>query len=285
MKKLTALILALMLCLSTAYAAEWAEGLSPSQPYSHKPAVNLDEMMGYMTLFPNANKKIVAERFCDVLEMYFPRDDVELGEGNLTLCDDSGEVLTISFTDPASVEVRPLEEIELDGLLWGSGCCVEIYLPYSLKFDTNYYVLMDEGCLTASGGKVKSPQISNEKAWIPQVVTEDYGISGLYYSAPAEKPEEGEEASAEETAKAEEASGPVAFKVTPEVGDVITFDLVMGGDAKYAVVYSENGSVYFETLEYTESGTVTGAVTGEELDWGVVFLDEEGEVLDIVDVK
>ncbi len=284
MKKLMALILVCVFCMATAYAAEWPEGLSPAQPYPGVPEANLDEMIGHMTLFPNANHNIPAQRYCDVLEMYFPREDIELGEGNLTLYDDEGEVCTISFSDPASVEVRPLEEIELDGLLWGSGCCVEIFLPFSLKFDTNYYVLMDEGCLIAGGGKVKSPRIVNEKAWIPQVVTEDYGISGLYYSAPAEKPEEGEEP-AGEAAKDKETSEPMAYKVTPEVGDTITFDLVMGGDAKFAVMYSENGSAYFETLEYTESGTVTGTVTGEELDWGVVFLDEEGEVLDIVDVK
>lgn len=283
MKKLMALILVCVFCMATAYAAEWAEGLSPAQPYSGVPAVNLDEMIGHMTLFPNANHKIPAQRFCDVLEMYFPREDIELGEGNLTLYDDQGEVCTISFSDPDSVEVRPLEEVELDGLLWGSGCCVEIFLPCSLKFDTNYYVLMDEGCLTAGGGKVKSPQIANEKAWIPQVVTEDYGISGLYYSAPADEPAEGEEAAEEK--EAEDTAGPVAYKKKPEVGDTITFDLVMGGDAKYAVMYTENGSVFFETLEYTESGTVTGSVIGEELDWGVVFLDENGEVLDILDLK
>lgn len=283
MKKLMALILVCVFCMATAYAAEWAEGLSPAQPYSGVPAVNLDEMIGHMTLFPNANHKIPAQRFCDVLEMYFPREDIELGEGNLTLYDDQGEVCTISFSDSDSVEVRPLEEVELDGLLWGSGCCVEIFLPCSLKFDTNYYVLMDEGCLTAGGGKVKSPQIANEKAWIPQVVTEDYGISGLYYSAPADEPAEGEEAAEEK--EAEDTAGPVAYKKKPEVGDTITFDLVMGGDAKYAVMYTENGSVFFETLEYTESGTVTGSVIGEELDWGVVFLDENGEVLDILDLK
>lgn len=278
MKKLIALVLVCVFCLATAYAAEWEEGLSPAQPYSHKPPVKLDETIGYMTLFPNANKKMSAERFCDVLEMYFPREDIELGEGNLTLCDESGEVAVISFADPDSVEVRPLEELELDGLLWGSGCCVEIFLPISLKFDTNYYVLMDEGCLTASGGKVKNPPITNVEAWIPQVVTEDYGIGGLYYSAPAEAAPEGEEA-------AEASEEPVVYKRVPEVGDVITFDLVMGGDAKYAVVYTENGSVYFETMEYTESATVTGSVTGEELDWGVVFLDENGDVLDILDLK
>ena len=150
MRKLIALVLVCLFCMTAAYAAEWPEGLGPAQPYSHKPAVNLDELMGYMTLYPNARVKNVAECFCDVLEMYFPREDVVLNEGSLTLCDEAGEVLKISFADPDYVEVRSLEEIELDGLMWGGGCCVEIHLPLSLKFDTAYHVLMDEGCLTAS---------------------------------------------------------------------------------------------------------------------------------------
>lgn len=107
MKKLMALILVCVFCMATAYAAEWAEGLSPAQPYSGVPAVNLDEMIGHMTLFPNANHKIPAQRFCDVLEMYFPREDIELGEGNLTLYDDQGEVCTISFPIPTPSRCAP----------------------------------------------------------------------------------------------------------------------------------------------------------------------------------
>ena len=67
-------------------------------------------------------------------------------------------------------------------------------------------------------------------------------------------------------------------------GDIITFDLKMGGDAKYAVVFSENDSVSFDPPEYTESGTIKGAITGDELDWGVVFLDENGDVLEVLDL-
>ena len=39
--------------------------------------------------------------------------------------------------------------------------------------------------------------------------------------------------------------------------------------------FSETSEEKIKDLEYTESGTVTGTVTGEELDWGVVFLDGE----------
>ena len=43
MKKSIALILVMLLCATSAMAAEWGEGRSPSQPYEGVPAVNLDE--------------------------------------------------------------------------------------------------------------------------------------------------------------------------------------------------------------------------------------------------
>lgn len=283
MKKLVALMMVFMLCLTTAYAAEWAEGRSPAQPYAGVPEVKLDETMGYIMLYPR--EKMPAERFCDVLEIYLPREDVEVGEGCITLCDADGEVAKLSCADPESVELRPLEESELEGLMWGSGICVEVHLPVSLDFDHDYYVLMDDACFSAAEGKVQSLALTNKDGWIP-VLTGEFGIGGLYYTAAPEKadPAEGEE----EEAPAEEAEETVELPTEPkkpEVGDLIVFDLKMGGDAKYAVVYSENDTVYFNPLEYTESGKVWGTITGEDLDWGVVFLDENGGVLDVVDVK
>ena len=63
------------------------------------------------------------------------------------------------------------------------------------------------------------------------------------------------------------------------VGDTITFELVMGGAAKTAVIFSENDSVRFDEIEFTESGTITGGVTKADVDWGVVFLDANGNTL------
>ena len=228
MKKLAALILICVLFVSTAYAAEWTDGRSAAQPYAGVPEVNLDETMGYIMLFPRA--KMPAQNYCDVLEIYLPREDLVLGEGSLTLCNAEGELEKISFADSERVELRPLEEPELEGLMWGGGMCIEVHLIKSLSFDENYYILMDDGCFTAAEEEV-----------------------------PAE---------------------PKA----PEKGDIITFDLKMGGDAKYAVVFSENDSVSFDPPEYTESGTIKGAITGDELDWGVVFLDENGDVLEVLDL-
>lgn len=276
MKKLVALILVCLLCVATtAYAAEWAEGLSPAKPSNLKPEVDLKTTVGYWLPFPRSG--LPAELFCDVLELYMPNPDVVLGEGTVTLWDADGAVATMDVTDPTQVELRQLEESELEIMHWGSGICVEIHLPISLSFDKAYYVTMDEGTLTSNGGKTKSMQIPytdqvplEEQYWTPSV-TGDYGIGGMYYSAaPAE-------AAAEDEA-AEEAA--VEFITNPATGDVVNFDIVLGGDAKVAVVFSENNSVYFETLEFTETSHVTGNIASDDVSWGVVFLDENSEVLD-----
>ena len=191
---------------------------------------------------------------------------------------------------------------------WGCGVCVEMHLLTSLKYGEQYYVTMDEGTLTSNGGAVKSMQIPysdkvslEEQYWTP-IISGEFGIGGLYYSAPAEVPEEPEEVTeavevdeavevseeapepvveeVEETEEVEEA--PAEPKYNPVNGDRIHFDLLLGGDATSAVMYSENNSVFFDTQEYTESGAVTGTITGDEMFWGVVFLDENGAVLDYV---
>lgn len=276
MKKLVAMLLACLLCVSVAYAGEWPEGLSPAKPHPLKDEINLDESMGYIMLFPNT--KLPVERFCDVLEIYLPREDLERGEGSIKLCDETGELLSISFTDEKRVELRPLEDAELPRY-WGGGTCVEVHLPVSLRFNTDYYVLMDEGCFTASEGKVKNPPITSNEAWKP-VLQGDFGVSGLYYSAPAEEaPATNEAGDVVETEAPAGETAEIVPKDTHEVGDEIHFDLVIGGDAKMAVIFSENDSVRFDVQQYTESCSVTGKITKEDLDWGVVFLDENGDLI------
>ena len=277
MKKLIAMLLVALLCLATAHAAEWPEGLSPAKPHPLKDEVNLDETMGYIMLFPNA--KLPVERFCDVLEIYLPREDLERGDGSLKLCDESGEIFSVSFTDEARVELRPLEDAELPRY-WGGGTCVEIHLPVSLSFGVNYHVLMDERCFTASEGKVQNPPITSTEAWQP-TLTGDFGVSGLYYTAPAEAGEASEAADQEAPEPTERpADSEIVPKTEHEVGDIIHFDLVLGGEAKTAVIFSENDSVYFETQQYTEACSVTGRIMKEDLDWGVVFLDADGNLIE-----
>ena len=280
MKKLVALILVCLLCMAaTAFAAEWAEGLSPAKPSNLKPAVDLNTTVGYWLPFPRSG--LPAERYCDVLELYMPNPDVALGEGTATLWNADGEVAKVDFADPDQVEMRDLEEEELEIMHWGSGVCIEMHLPVSLAFGETYYVTMDEGTITSNGGKTKSMQIPytdqlplEEQYWTPSV-TGDFGVGGLYYSAAPAEPTDEEEEAAE---PAEEA--PAEPKLKPAKGDVVNFDVVLGGDAKTAIMYSENNSVYFETLEYTENSHVTGTVTEDDVRWGVVFVDEAGQPVD-----
>ena len=287
MKKWIATLLVFVLLTGVAFAAEWPEGRSASQPYAGVPEVDLSQTIGYFLIYPRA--KLPAEVFCNVLEFYLPREDIKLGQGTLTLYNGEGEALTVvNFEDAESVGIRPLSESELERLMWGSGVCVYARLPKSLEFNQSYYVLMDEGCFTSEDGSVAILPVVNPEAWTP-VVQGDYGVSGLYYSAPVEAPEDSEEGEAAEAAEeaeapaeaeeTEEAPAEIEYKLTPAVGDVITFDLVMGGDAKFAVIYTENDSVMFDEIEYTESGTVVGTVTKDELNWGIVFLTEQGEVV------
>ena len=56
----------------------------------------------------------------------------------------------------------------------------------------------------------------------------------------------------------------------------------MGGNAAYAVIYSENDSVFFDEIEYTQPQTVEGTVTKDEVNWGVVFLDADGNMVKAV---
>lgn len=326
MKRLIALILAGLMALGGAcLAAEWPEGCSPSQPYSHLPEVNLSQTMGYIMLFPRA--KLPTTRFCNALHIYLPRQDVAAGEGLLHLYEkavDGGEAAEVCFVDFANADsicIRPLTEKELQNLMWGEGRCIEVFLPRSLEFGDkghDYYVLMDEGCFTAADGALKSLQITSDEAWVP-VIQGDYGISGLYY-LDAPPAGEGQEASAEEepeeevieyqdyeeqseatpeatetpepteaptqtpeptSAPEETPADPSEYVVRPDTGDKLYFDLVIGGDAKLAVVYSENGSVAFDGIEYDQSGPVRGTVVDDEVQWGIAFYDENDNIFDM----
>ena len=314
MKRIIAILLVCMLLgSSAAFAAEWPAGRSPSQPYSGSPPVDLTKTMGYIILFPRV--KLPARTFCDMLQVFMPREDVELGSGTVCLMQmvdgKPVEVCSTEVSGPGQASVRRMTEQELSALMWGSGVCVEIRLPKSLEFDVdNYFVTMEEGCFTAANGRLPSLTIAKPEAWNP-VLQGDYGIGGLYYSEGAPEPEH--VAEAEEADEAEETTGddiefideaeaeeeaeaepeptqepqpeedPV-IKAVPEAGDRIDFDLVMGGGVAYAVIYSENGSVDFAELEYTQSGHVIGKVIRNDVSWGVVFLDADGKIVENLDL-
>ena len=302
MKRLLAVVLVCMLCATSALAAEWAEGLGPDQPLPGVRKLDLTKEMGYCYTYPKPGLEV--SHFCNVLEIYLPREDIELGAGHAHLYDSTDtEVADIDFANPEQVLLRTQEEAELAAKKWGGGVCIEMNLPVSLKFGESYYVLMDLNCFTAGENRISNYDLTAKDQWTP-LLSGDYGISGLFYFTPAapaetEAPEEAAEEPAEEPAGEESPAegadtttgeAPVEEelgepKYHPVTGDRIHFDLVLGGDAKTAVVFSENDSVDFKQLDYTESCALTGTVTKDELDWGVVFLDDKDEVLRVIKPK
>jgi hypothetical protein len=88
---------------------------------------------------------------------------------------------------------------------------------------------------------------------------------------------------AEGEAAEDAAIDPSKYVLKPDVGDKVFFDIVIGGDAVLAVLYSDNGSVEFDGIEYTQSGPVQGTVTGEDVQWGVAFYDANDYIFDTID--
>ncbi len=302
MKRLLALVLVCLLCATSALAAEWAEGLGPDQPLPGVPKIDLSKEMGYDYTYPSAKLKV--KYFCNVLEIYLPREDIELGEGHAHLYDSTDtEIADIDFTNPDQVELRVQQENELVAKKWGSGVCIEMYLPVSLKFNESYYVLMDLNCFTAGENHVSNYDLTEKTQWTP-VLESDFGIEGLFYFTPPAPPEEEEGEAAEPVEEAPEETveenpfeksmvaedeAPVEEeevlgepKYNPVTGDKIHFDLVLGGDAKTAVIFSENDSVLVSQQDYTESSPVTLTITKDDLDWGVVFLNDKDEVIQAI---
>ena len=87
----------------------------------------------------------------------------------------------------------------------------------------------------------------------------------------------GEEAAPEEEAAASDEWDDLPPVDWPDTGDKIIFDLVMGGEAKVAVPFSDNGSVVFDRAEYSESCHVVGTVLKDDVSWGVLFLKDDEE--------
>lgn len=290
MKKMFTVILVCLLFATSAFAAEWGEGLGPDQPLPGVPKIDLSTEMGYDYTYPSA--KLPVNYFCNVLEIYLPREDIGLGEGHAHLYDSTDtEIADIDFANPDQVALRIQQESELVAKKWGSGVCIEMYLPVSLKFGESYYVLMDQNCFYGGENKIPNYDLTKKDQWVP-VLQGDFGISSLFYFAPPAPVEEDEgdtteEASTEQTLEDDEAEEPVEEelgepKYNPVAGDRIHFDLVLGGKAKTAVLFSENDSVYFSQLDYTESCPVTCTITKNEVDWGIVFLNDKDEVLQVI---
>lgn len=267
MKHFIAILMVFALCLGTAYAAEWPEGTSPAKPYKGVAEADLDKTMGYMLEYPKVGDP--AEVFCDTLYIYLPREDVALGENPLKVSDEDGEYISIPFNDADHVRLYPLDEEMLNDLMWGSGVCIEVRLPVSLGFSDKNIVTMEAGCFTAKDNNVSNPVLVEDapenQTWRP-VIESDYGIAKLRYAAAGTDPKKD-----------------YSYKADPGAGDLVCFELVLGGDAKYAVLESDDESVVFEDNPVYEDGIVTGTLASDDFNWTVLFMDENDQVLDYYD--
>lgn len=259
MKKLFVVFLAVLMLCSVAYAATWADGLSPQKPYSGTPEVDFNETIGYMMFFP-VNGSNVDVRV-DTLTIYMPREDVNIAEGTLYLYrngDDLAEEIAISAD---TVVVRPMLEEELDALMWGCGTAFDFKLANPLEINSKYLVQVTEGAIVSSEYEAVSPAIAGEDAWVFDTITANY-IENLTYN------------------RMVEGSDAPATVDSVVVGDYASFDIVIGEDAAYAVVFSNAGLIvpeanYFEanattTVNFPANGTV---------DWGVAFFDAEDNLV------
>ena len=269
MKRIVLVVLLLLLVASSAMAATWQEGRSASKPYAGAPEVNLNRTMGYFITYPRA--KVPAQYFCDSLMLYYPREDLTYGQGMLRLMEGAREVLAIDMSDERLVQIRPMSEAELDAFLWGGGTCVSIHLPISLELGKTYGVEMDQGCIGVVRSQVVSPPIHGIEQWAPSCEGE-YGVSGLYFMGGEYVDEQG-------------ILQPAPLRDWPNTGDTVHFTVVLSGDAKAAVIYDPANALSFPQLEYTKTTEVTGTVNAPVGDWGVLFLDENGEVLAMVELN
>lgn len=265
MKRLLAIILILMMLVSSAYAAEWAPGLGPHKPYEGVPEIDLETQFGTMMFHPNSRMSVAGTK---TLFIYLPREDVNAGSGRLILrSSDNGEEFRTSFDDTTYVTLRPMTENEKVDLIWGSGVCFEITLPKSLRLGTTYSVDLDNNAIVTS--KIGNPAVNGQQSWNFTTIG-DYGVGEMEY-------------------RRLNANGTYQEGIlVPQAGDEIRFDIALGGDAVMAVIYAGQG-VSFEETNFSESREVIGVVTDDEAlmpgagpIWTVIFLNANGEEIDFV---
>lgn len=260
MKKLMAICLMLMLVMASASAAEWQDGLSPQKPYVNQPEVDFSKTIGHMLFHPNSLMSVAGGK---TLQIYLPREDVKAGsEGTLTLRSaDRGTEWQVSFSNTEYINQRAMYEQELDGLMWGSGTCFEITLPISLRLGQTYYVDLSENCIIDEVARIGNPAFrgNEQNRWQFETIGE-YGVSEMEYRRAME-------------------NGDYTHGIgKPAANDEARFDIVLGGEAKLAVLYVEH-DISFEMTNFTENSEVIGTVTGEDPNWLVMFFDEEGNLL------
>lgn len=259
MKRLIAICLLLMMIVVSA-SADWENGLSPAKPYSNVPEVDLTEKIGHMLFFPNVRMNAAGSK---QLLIYLPREDVKGGPGYLHVrTADQGEEWSVALNNKEYVTQWTLTEGELNGLKWGGGTCIAITLPVSLRLGTTYYIDLDTHCVIDEDEKIGNLEAKGDLQWHFETDS-DYGVSQAEYRRLTDK-------------------GDYETTVKPAEGDEIRFDLVLGGAAKSAVVTADKNAEFL-VENFNESTEVVGEITGEDPAWYVLFFDENGEMLSVVE--
>ena len=263
MKRLTAICMALLLLFSATAFADWEAGLGPDQPYSSVPKVNFDDTLGYMLYAPNG---VMSMAYTKTLLIYLPREDVTINSNSnakLTVRSSNPDVepVTIAINDTNAVQIRDLTSYELEGLMWGSGKCVEIELPVSLRLDCTYYVDMDDRVIIDEAREIGNPAFkSSDSDYWHFTLIADYGVSELAYLR--------------------DVNGEQQPINKPTVGDTARFDLVLGGAAKAATI-APQGMITFSETTVTESCEITATIEEDYPQWQIIFWDVETPPTDV----
>ena len=134
-------------------------------------------------------------------------------------------------------------------------------------YDGSYYAALvipenfTEEMISFLGGELENPTIGGTDSWRFSV-TGDYGVNLMEYRRPLD------------------AEGEYENEVTePQAGDEVRFDIVLGGEATSAVLYTDGNSVSFDSTLIKSSGEVVGKVNSANPYWGIVFLNAQGEAI------
>ena len=257
MKKILAICLAAMLLIVPLAAmadAAWSDGLSAQKPYAGSPEVDFTESIGYMMLNPSNGKLVYPG--ADMLQIFMPREDVEIGSG--ALCLYSEEDGLVQETAAESITMRAMTEAELEDMIWGSGVVFEIALDKPLEANRNYYVQMDEGLIYAPEYEVGSPKIASNKQWRFNTVLQNY-VESMSYCR-----------------KVEGEAEPVVVEDV-QTGDTAKLSIVIGEENASAAIYCDAGSMIAAETYFTADAEIEIKFPmAGEVAWGIMFMDADG---------
>ena len=264
MKKIITVCLVLMMLITAAAetavnTGNWAEGLSPQKPYTGSPEVDFNENIGYMLLMPVNESNILPGK--NILQIYMPRNDVEIGSGLVSLYSEEDGLVEEIWTDSGKITGRDMTAEELEALIWGEGFVFEIAIEKPLEANRNYYVQMTEDVIVAPLYDNGTPAIENNTAWKFTTNHADY-VDTIIFSR--------------------EAEGETAVIAEEQLctGDSAQVSIVIGEENVSAAIYCKNGLIVPDTTYMVESGIINiDFPANGEINWGVVFMDAEGNTI------